>query len=245
MVINTNKSKCIHFRRGRSARSNFEFRVGTNVLETVDKYKYLGVTLHEKNDFTHNAEALAKGAGRALGGIINKIHTLKEFGFNSYEKLYTSCIIPILDYSASVWGFKQFQQIDNVQNRAMRYFLGVHSFSPVLLLTGDTGWLPSTYRRWGSMLRFWNRLIKMDNDRLTKKVFEFDYAKGINNWSFDIKEVMKKLGLLHHYEQKSLINLTQTNTLLNNNYSNIWSTRIQTVPKLRTYRLFKNELKCE
>ena len=86
------------------------------MLETVDKYKYLGVVFHEKMDFSYNADVLGKGAGRALGSIINKIHHLKDFGFHGYEKLFAACVEPILDYCSSVWGFKKFQQLDNVQD---------------------------------------------------------------------------------------------------------------------------------
>jgi hypothetical protein len=105
----------MHFRRGRAQRTNFEFKVGLNVLETVDRYKYLGVIFNDKSDFTLNCESLSKGAGRALGSIINKIHNLKVFCFRSYEKLFNCCVIPILDYGASVWGAKQYQTIDSNQ----------------------------------------------------------------------------------------------------------------------------------
>ena len=133
----------MHFRKGRSCRSEFEFKVGNNVLETVESYKYLSVIFNEKNNFTLNCEALSKGAGRALGSIISKIHNFKEFGFRSFEKLYNSCVVPILDYCSSVWGYRKLQTIDNVQNRTMRYFLGVHRLAPTLALVGDTGWIPS------------------------------------------------------------------------------------------------------
>lgn len=72
----------------------------------MDKYKYLGVIFHEKLDFSFTADALAKGAGRALGGIISKIHSLKEFGFKTFEKVYYACVVPILDYGSSVWEYK-------------------------------------------------------------------------------------------------------------------------------------------
>ncbi|XP_060556015.1 uncharacterized protein LOC132716677 [Ruditapes philippinarum] len=72
VLINTEKSKCIHFRKGRSARTDFQFKVGGNVLELVDSYKYLGVTFRSNHDFTMNAELLAKSAGQALGKIIEK-----------------------------------------------------------------------------------------------------------------------------------------------------------------------------
>lgn len=80
----------------------------------------------KKNDFRINCEALSKAAGRASGTIINKSHHLKDCRVRSYEKLYNSCVGPILDYCSSVWGLKQFQTLDNIQHRALSYFLGVH-----------------------------------------------------------------------------------------------------------------------
>ncbi len=159
VLINTDKSKCVHFRKGRATQTNHEFKIGQNILETVDTYKYLGVTFQYKGNFTDNAEKLAKGAGRALGKIISKIHNMKEFGLKSYGKLYESCVTSMLDDSSGVWGYKPNQSIDNVQNRAIRYYMGVHRFAPTLAITGDIGWIPSTYRRWISMIRYWNRLI--------------------------------------------------------------------------------------
>ena len=57
-----------------------------------------------------------------------------------------------------------------LQNRVIRYFMGVHRFTPILALTGDIGWGVSTSRRWVNILRLMNKLIKMNENRLTKKV---------------------------------------------------------------------------
>ena len=91
VLINTDKSNCMHFRRGRSKQIEFEFTVGRNVCEIVEQYTYLGVTFNCKGNFTPNANTLGKAAGRTLGKIISKIHILKDFGFKSYEALYFSC----------------------------------------------------------------------------------------------------------------------------------------------------------
>ena len=90
VLINTDKSKCIHFRRTRSKLTSFEFIDGSNRLELVDNYKYLGVMFTYTGNFSKNAENLAKAGGRALGKIISTIHNNKDFRFNAYEKLYYS-----------------------------------------------------------------------------------------------------------------------------------------------------------
>jgi hypothetical protein len=54
-------------------------------LQITDKYKYLGVIFSEKKDYTLDAENLAAADGRALGIIISKLHSLKEFGIKTYK----------------------------------------------------------------------------------------------------------------------------------------------------------------
>ena len=160
VLINTFKSKCIHFRPIRHRRTEFQFKIGQSALETVDIYKYLGIYFHEHLDYSKQCDAIFKGAGRALGSIISKISNLKDFVYKSFEKLYFSCVVPVLQYGLAVWGFKAFSCLENIQYRTMRYFMGgVHRYAPVLALIGDVGWLPCSYRQWISIIRFWNRLI--------------------------------------------------------------------------------------
>ena len=48
--------------------------------------------------------ALAEGASRALGKVLAKYYKNKGLGYKTYTKLYESCVYPIMDYCASVWG---------------------------------------------------------------------------------------------------------------------------------------------
>ena len=162
----------------------------------------------KKLDFTKTADALATGGGRALGGLISKLHGLKDFGFKTFEKLYYSCVVPVTDYGSAVWGYKNYAQLDYIQNKAIRYFLGVHRFTPILALVGDSGWLPSQYRRWLTILRLWNRLILMDGSRLTKRVFNFDFESEQTNWCKDVRDILDKLDLMEYYENKTCINMS-------------------------------------
>ena len=77
------------------------------------------------------------------------------------------------------------------------------------------------------MLRLWNRLILMDDDRLTKCAFNADYEINQNNWCQDVKHVMSCLGFSNHYENKSVINLSNANDRMYAYYSNIWSRDIR------------------
>ena len=71
------------------------------------------------------ARSLAEAAGRALGAVISKFKMLKNV--DAGVKTVYAC-------SGGVWDIKS-KDIDMVQNRAMRYFLGVHRLAPSAGLT--------------------------------------------------------------------------------------------------------------
>lgn len=174
LQVNINKSKVMHFRKRKMKQSPVTFQLGNNALDYVPSYKYLGVIFDENRDFKTNTENLAKSGGRALGSIISKIHHLKDIGFDTYEILFHNCVTPIIDYCSGVWGHQISHKIDMVQDRAIRYFLGVHRMTPLLAVRGECGWTTSSVRHKTNMVRLWNRLLAMDDDRITKKVFLWD-----------------------------------------------------------------------
>jgi len=44
--------------------------------------------------------------------------------------------------------------VNKIQNRAMRYYLGVHKFAPIAAMQGDLGWLSVKFRRYRCMTIF-------------------------------------------------------------------------------------------
>ena len=71
---------------------------------------------------------MSESAGRLLG------ETHKLMGYNTFTKLYDSCVCPVMEYAATVWGYDYAQKLNVIQNRAARNFLGVHKFTPTLAL---------------------------------------------------------------------------------------------------------------
>ena len=51
------------------------------------------------------ANHLADAAGRALGAVLSKFRKLKNIRFLTFTKLFHAMVIPVMDYSAGVWGF--------------------------------------------------------------------------------------------------------------------------------------------
>ena len=147
LKLNNDKSNVMHFRPKRQTRSEFKYHFGDDELINVDKYKYLGIYLYEHITFENCSKVVSESAGRALGGIINTINNLRDVGFGTFDKMYETGVMSVCNYSAEIWGFKDFQCSKNIQNRAIRYYLGVHKYAPIAGLQGDLGWLATKLRR--------------------------------------------------------------------------------------------------
>ena len=181
LKVNIEKYNVTHFGNPRKQHTNFTFIYNESEILKVSSYKYLGFYLHEHMDYEYNANKLCDSDSRALGSLNSKFKSLKNVSFNAYSKIFLSRAASILDYSSEIWGFIKAPSIGKIPNRAMRFLLGVHKLCPLPALSGDIGWVPSRYRLYISIFRYWDRLIKMNNERLTKKVFLHDYDQNSNN----------------------------------------------------------------
>lgn len=227
------------------SKKNASFLLGNQSLDVVSKYKYLGIVLDQFINFNVSAEILADAGSRALGTILNKYRDLDGLGYNSFQKLYHSCVCPILDYASGVWGAKSFDKIDHIQNRAIRAFLGVHNYAPNMAIQGDMGWTHSSVRRRVNMVRLWNKLINLDPERLTKKIFLWDYNHNGKGWAGDMKDLYNDFGLLNVFEELSECSTEQAWALGHANKCLEWKNSLQSYPKLRTYVSFKKDFYTE
>ncbi len=74
------------------------FTLGENVLNKVEKYKYLWVILNEYLEYDTTSTILYEAAGRALGVVIANTRHFSDLGFKTFEKLFCSEVMPILGY---------------------------------------------------------------------------------------------------------------------------------------------------
>jgi hypothetical protein len=121
----------------------------------------------------------------------------------------------------------------------------VHNKTPLLAIFGDMGWIDSKDRRHLDMLRLWNRLVKMDNNRLTKKIFLWDKDHGNLSWNSEIRQIFHSLNYPNIFENNETIDIKLAENKLKENTLNKWLVDIKNKPKLRTYLLFKDNLKVE
>ena len=101
------KTKVMHVRSKRCKAIQSAFKMDDIELEVVSNYKYLVFLFNEYMDMRDGIRLLSEAAGRSLSGIIAKFTVFRDAGFQTFTKLYNSCVVPISDYFSGIWVFSK------------------------------------------------------------------------------------------------------------------------------------------
>ena len=235
MQINAKKSQILHVRNPQRPRSSHPFNCGGAPLVYTDKYKYLGFILHEHLSNISNVDTLASAASRSFGRVHSIFKSVGDLGIKTYETLYSTYVKSIMNYASGVWGFKHYDSPQVLQNRIMRFYLGVHKFAPVSSTKIEMDWLECRESRWIDMLRLCNRINKMDENRLPRIIHNWDLSLGLECWASEIKHIAATLGLPQTLNENEQYDLTHCYNKLLASSRLKWRLETERKPKLRSF----------
>ena len=159
----------------------------------MKQYVYLGLVLTEILDYSVMAKHVANSAGRALGLVISKFKSAGGLPFSVFTKRFDSMVWSKIDYGASVWGCRTFSCISAVQNRALRFYLGVGRYTPNSAVFGDTGWKSTYLKQLKNIINQWCKLKSIDRQRINYRIYAWSVencASRGRNWAHRPKAIL-------------------------------------------------------
>ena len=73
--------------------------------------------------------------------------------------------------------------MDQIPERAVRFYYGLPRTAPIVGMMGDMGWVTSVVRHDMKSVRLYNQIAKMPSESTTKKVFEMNRQNAYpNSW---------------------------------------------------------------
>ena len=96
-----------------------------------------------------------------------------------------------------------------------------------------------------SMVRFWNKLVNMKSDRLTKRIFLWDYYLNQNNWISHIRTILETSHNIVNFNLKQECDIDNVRKALKDHFIVEWKDNMLRKPKLRTYATFKHSFGTE
>ena len=150
MEINTKKTKIMIFQKHNSKlRTDLQFHIGNNKIDTTKEYTYLGLKLVQNGKFKLAQQQLSEKALHALYKIRKKV-VLHKLSPRTATKMFDSIISPILLYNSEIWGAYEkndFDKWDNsatekIHTRFCKLYLGVNRKATNIACRGELGKFP-------------------------------------------------------------------------------------------------------
>ena len=113
-----------------------------------------------------------------------------------------------------------------------------------MLFRSDMGWLSPKISRYKRRLRLWNRIVVMNEGRLTRKIFEWDHRLCKTNWSKEMKLLFDELEM-NVFNEKQVCDITSIDVKLKQVMLEYWKKDVVKKLKLRAYVKFKCNIETE
>ena len=215
-------------------------------VETCSYYKYLGLLMSTRGSWSMATKTLGQQASKAMY-IINKLMKKGNIPFDVACQLFDKMIVPILVYAAEIWGCNSYEYIERIHRKFLRQQLGVSSSTSNIVVYGETGRYPLSVIYLVKCVKYWLKLVEMDNNRYPKACYKMLYNLDENNrqtWVSFVKETLYKYGFMYAWLQQGVGDKTrfiyEFKQRLIDMWKQEWHAGLDT-PKLSTYKLFKLE----
>lgn len=245
MTVNLSKTKIVIYRGRRITIPDCNVLYGLERVEVVSGYRYLGVYLDEFLTLNEYATQIASAGGRALGAVLNKVRFLREIGHRTYGALYHSGVASVLDYGAEIamLSKKSMLQLERVQYRAGRFFLGVGRHSALCSINAELGWRSCQSRGDMSKFRYFNRILSMNSDRIPRRVF-MECKDKTGTWANEIGNALIELGMAEHWHRNIPLDLSLVSSKISSRDEDRWKVEVDSKRKLDYFKTVKTDLKA-
>ncbi len=193
--MNIKKSQVVHHPNHQRPRCQMPLYLMGGELEYVQDYKYLGCWINKVGNNDKTVQALTTAASRSYGRIVRLFRELGDMGYRSFCSLYNSYVLPVACYGVAVWGFKDYSAPQVLQNKILHFYLGVHRFASVAVTHLEMNILCIQFACWLEQIRYYNRIVKLNSDRLPKKILMWEITNGIKGWFGEVEDIVKVLHL--------------------------------------------------
>ena len=196
MEVNIEKSKVMVFRNGGKISNADKLYYDGKLVETVDKFSYLGFIFYYNNKFTVAERHLPDQGRKAAFALCSKMNSL-YLNTETILSLFDCYITSILCYASEVWGYIKGKAVERVYVDFCKRLLGIKRSTNNSMMYAELGHVPLRANILFNMIRYWHRILKTNNCIL-KACYSYLYEcveiYNEHNWAYHVKQELFMLG---------------------------------------------------
>ena len=243
------RPNALHSRKKCRVNKKDSFFFNDKILENVNEYKYLGITINSAGSFNPTFNILSNKAKRAIYALNSK-YAIKRLPVWAALKLFDSVISPILLYCSEIWGafgYLDYEKWDsNPIERAhlsfCKHILGVNRSTTNNLVRGELGRYPLKTTIDCRYISFLQHIKSMPQSSLVHQALIANNELGSNiNFTTHLNNIEASTN------SPNILKMTknQIKSTMKLSYKKIWKSRIQETGKGKLFTAIKKNISFE
>lgn len=252
LTVNLVKTKVMVFRNGGKLRRTERWFYAGSKVEVVSTYKYLGIIISSSGNWFKAQETLAGQASKAIFILKKRIHKFGVLSPQLVFKMFDTMILPIMMYGSEIWGFHPCKQLDIVHNKFCKFYLGLGQSTPNIAVLGELGRYPLSTLRHIRIIKFWVKVLELNNNRYTKKCYKLLYdldQVDRKSWVSEVKQLLIAHGMQEAWFNQGVGNKDEFIGVFKKRTKRyaiqLWNDQLETSNRLKTYGEIKDRFCTE
>jgi len=242
--------------------------IGTQQLERVQNYTYLGINVSNKGNFAQCKKTLRDKGRKAMNklkGLISGSNIRKGTALKMFDQL----VLPILSYGSEIWAAQDFTQLLRTNNKKSieelymklpqeklnihycKYILGVSAKATNAAVMAEVGRYPLYIKIVSQMIKYYYRVKEMGENSLVGQALhemETQEHQCKNSWISVVKKILLDMPVQNQRNAQNPGNSIsrKLRIKLENQYAQHWREKLHSGSgKLDMYRQIKTEFQYE
>ena len=240
-----------------------QFFFGTDKILITDRYTYLGIKFTRNGNLKEAVTSLCDKARKGMFSLCSSLYTGITINPSLPLQVFDSTIRPILTYGAEVWSAEFLKLLakpslldkapfEMINNKFCKYVAGMPRRASNFAIKAELGRDPIFSFICKQTLRYWQKLIGLDSNRILKCAYESEleiHNSGGTSWATFVLKLLELAGSEQLWQEVDPTVIKRQASSMNNKvkqeYSNLYFQSnydaIGEHSKLRTYVTFKVE----
>ncbi|XP_075157969.1 uncharacterized protein LOC142231236 [Haematobia irritans] len=194
MEVNTDQSKIMIFRNGGRLSNQEKWYFNGQEIEIVKSYVYLGVVLTSRLSFQSHVDNRTSQSKSAINSTWKNFLKIDSIDLQMKWEIYLAVCRSIQAYSAQVWGYTHFEEVDKLQRFFIKRVLKLPENTPNYVIDLETNIEDAHMYTLQLHLQYiYRTLFEYKADRLPNFFSKILLQKNLS-WAKTINELLSHLG---------------------------------------------------
>lgn len=159
------------FKKGEILSKHEKWTYNGEVIETVNSFCYVGVTLTQQLSYSSMAKEQTLKAKRVLASILAKLYEYGQLPIYVFFNIFDTKISAILLYGSDIWGIQKHKIHQKLYIIMLVKDICVWAKNINAAVLGDCGRFPMYINAAKRSIKYWCKILNMGDDRYVRKSY--------------------------------------------------------------------------